>query len=723
LLYIHLIVFIRYTHYYTHMIYPLKDLKKFLISLFLFSLLWMVSSCGGGGGTDAPTITQEGAGSSAISITVTPDKITLPINGSAPFTATVIGSTNTAVTWTFREGPVAGSITPDGVYTASGTPNVYHLIASSQADSSKSAVAIVTVVLPITITPAQVALLPNEPLTFEATVSGTTNPGVTWSIDESSGGSISPEGSYVAPAAEGTFHVRATSQADPSQSTAATVTVSASAPVGVVIQPEAAGLMFGGSITFKATVTGSMNPAVTWSIQEQAGGAVDQSGRYTAPHTEGTFNVMATSAADPSKSGVAAVTVTSPQSNGKIERVSVGINGQEPNAHSVFPFISGDGRYVAFESHATNLVSGDTNNQPDMFVYDRQTKTTRRISMGLGGQQGNGRSFGSKMNWDGQFIVFESDADNLVEGDTNHFQDVFMYDQVNGLMERISVNSAGEQGNSASQYAYISRDGRFVAFTSFASNLVDGDTNKVTNPISDIFVRDRQTKTTTRVSVGPNGLQADGSSWCPSISDDGRFVSFVSLASNLVPGDTNNAADVFVHDRQTGTTSRVSVGPNGQQQNLGATDAKMSGNGLFVAFASEASNLVEGDTNGVGDLFVHDLANHVTSRVSVHTNGTQGNQISYDARISADGNYVTFDSDASNLVDNDTNGFRDVFVHDRQKRTTTRLSPSAGGEKGGVSEANRISADGRFVTFRSEAANLVVGDENKHADIFVAAVP
>lgn len=442
-------------------------------------------------------------------------------------------------------------------------------------------------------------------------------------------------------------------------------------------------------------------------------------GIYTAPHTEGTFHVVASSAADPAKKGIAAVTVA-PLNGAAIERVSVDSNGAEANDFSLRLFISGDGRHVAFESYATNLVPGDTNGWVDMFVHDRQTKITRRISVDSSGAQANNISFGSKIDWDGRYILFESEASNLVPGDTNGFPDVFVYDQNTGQVERISVDSAGQQGNSASEYSYISRDGRYVAFLSYASNLVPGDTNNA----SDIFVRDRVTGETSRVSVSSEGVQADQHNFCPSISDDGRYISFVSYATNLVPGDTNGVPDIFVHDRQTHTTQRVSVDSNGLQADLGSSDAKISGNGRYVAIAAEATNLVPGDTNRVGDLFLYDLVTRTTTLVSVSSKGVQGNKKSFDARISADGRYVSFDSDATNLVEGDTNGKRDVFVHDRLTGKTTRLSLSAAGAQGnGMSEASRLSADGRYVAFRSEAGNLVGHDTNRAADIFVASIP
>jgi Tol biopolymer transport system component len=172
-----------------------------------------------------------------------------------------------------------------------------------------------------------------------------------------------------------------------------------------------------------------------------------------------------------------------------------------------------------------------------------------------------------------------------------------------GTTARVSLGPNGVQGNSYSFSPALSADGRFVAFESEASNLVPGDTNGE----RDVFVHDRQAGTTERVSVRRDGVQVRGSSYRPALSADGRFVAFVSRVHTLVPGDTNNKADVFVRDRRTGTTERVSVGPNGVQGNGRSDFPTLSADGRFVAFESEASNLGPGDTNDAGDVFVRTL--------------------------------------------------------------------------------------------------------------------
>jgi Tol biopolymer transport system component len=200
-------------------------------------------------------------------------------------------------------------------------------------------------------------------------------------------------------------------------------------------------------------------------------------------------------------------------------------------------------------------------------------------------------------------VAFQSDAANLVTGDTNGMWDVFMHDRETGTTTRASVGIRGAQGSASSLYAAISADGRWVAFESSASTLVTGDTNDTW----DVFMHHRETRTTTRVSVGPGGVQGDDRSGWAAISADGRRVAFYSSASNLVAGDTNGMWDVFVHDRETGTTTRVSVGPAGAEGNDHSNRPAISADGRSVAFWSSAGNLVTGDTNGVPDAFVHEV--------------------------------------------------------------------------------------------------------------------
>ena len=407
-----------------------------------------------------------------------------------------------------------------------------------------------------------------------------------------------------------------------------------------------------------------------------------------------------------------------------ITRVSVDSAGNQANSFSLVPSISADGRFVAFSSDASNLVPGDTNNSSDIFVRDLSTNTTTRVSVDSAGNQGNGGSSVPSISADGRFVAFNSNATNLVPGDTNNRSDIFLRDLLTNTTTRVSVDSAGNQGNGGFLLAVfipsISADGRFVAFASFVPNLVPGDTNDS----ADIFVRDTLTNTTTRVSLDSAGNQGNGGSFGgssdPSISANGRFVAFASEASNLVPGDTNASDDIFLRDLSTNTTTRVSVSGASNPGNGDSSNPSISADGRFVTFSSKASNLVPGDTNNKEDIFVRDLSTNTTTNISVSGAGNQGNGDSGFSSISADGRFVAFSSEASNLVPGDTNNKEDIFVRDLSTNTTIRVSISdAGNEGNGLSYIPSISADGRFVAFSSDAANLVPGDTNSR-DIFVA---
>ena len=424
---------------------------------------------------------------------------------------------------------------------------------------------------------------------------------------------------------------------------------------------------------------------------------------------------------------------------GTTQRVSVDSAGDEGNGESESPAISADGRYVAFDSFASNLVLQDTNGRDDVFVHNRQTGVTQRVSLSSAGAQGNSDSAHPALGGDGRYVAFDSNATNLVLNDTNVRVDVFVRDRDTDTTERASLSSAGAQGNDTSWYPAISADGRYVAFRSFASNLVSGDTYLCTPPVGpqynceDIFVRDRQAGTTVRVSVSSAGAQANNGSWDSAISGDGRYVAFASDASNLVAGDTNSVGDIFVHDRDTDqdgifdeagaiSTTRVSVDSAGAQSDGDSYYAAINADGRYVAFASAATNLLSGagDTNGHFDVFVRDRQTSTTIRVSVDSAGTESNGDSFYPAISSNGISVAFRSAATNLVYGDTNAVEDIFLHGLQTGATERVSTAGGGAQGdGASTAPAVSGSGRYVAFESEATNLVPDDTNDVADVFV----
>ena len=341
-------------------------------------------------------------------------------------------------------------------------------------------------------------------------------------------------------------------------------------------------------------------------------------------------------------------------------RVNVDPFGGDANDESYDPAISADGRFVAFFSYASNLVAGDSRNR-DVFVRDVVAGVTEIVSVDSSGVRGDSDSFPAAISADGRFVAFSSFASNLVTGDTNGIPDIFVHDRQTGATERVSIDSSGGQAQGGSGYGYpsaISSDGQVIAFLSDATNLVPGDTNGVT----DVFVHDRGSGLTERVNVDSAGIQADDASNDLALSGDGRVVAFHSWASNLVSGDTNQSSDVFVHDRQTGLTDRVSVDSSGAEASGFSYFPFISDDGNLVGFSSDASDLVSNDTNNATDAFVHDRTTGVTERISVDSTGAQGNGGSAGAAISDDGQTVVFSSYASNFVPNDGNDSYDVFV-------------------------------------------------------------
>lgn len=418
--------------------------------------------------------------------------------------------------------------------------------------------------------------------------------------------------------------------------------------------------------------------------------------------------------------------------SGDIVRLSTASDGTQGDSNSYSPSTSAGGRYVAFGSEAATLVLGDTNGARDIFVHDASGGTTTRVSVDSYGAQSNGASSYPSTSSDGRYVVFSSVASNLVSGDTNGSSDVFVRDTVANTTKRVSVayNGAQSNGNSGGENrgVAISDDGRYVVFLSYASNLVSGDTNG----ISDIFVRDTVGNTTTLVSVGVGRMgraeAGNGSSEAGvSITADGRYVAFRSAASNLVAYDTNGAYDIFVRDTVESTTTRVSVktdGMGGTESNGNSGGAFISSGGRYVSFKSVASNLVAGDTNGSSDIFVRDMMANSTVRVSVASGGAQSDGGVGASSISSDGRYVTFKSSSANLVSGDTNGVTDIFVHDMQTGVVTRVDVAADGTQGnGKSYGASISGDGRYVTFTSYSSNLVAGDSNGAWDIFRTTNP
>ncbi len=398
---------------------------------------------------------------------------------------------------------------------------------------------------------------------------------------------------------------------------------------------------------------------------------------------------------------------------GNTLRASVGAAGvQATGGNSEYPSISGDGRYVAFQSFAGNLVTDDTNAGWDVFVRDLVSGTTTRVSVASDGTQGAPHSDSPSISSDGRYVAFQSTAGNLTSPDPAGL-DVFRHDRTTG--ETVLVSVATGTGSSDGAKPSVSADGRYVAYEGYGAGNVPDDTNGQ----HDIFVRDMVSNTTTRVSVPSGGGQATGgNSDSASISADGRYVVFQSSANNLVSGDTNGKQDIFIHDRDSNTTTRLDGNGLADSQ----TPA-ISGEGRYVAFHT-AKGLVPADTTGGFDMYLHDRTTGTYVLMSkAHDTGAAAGASNRPA-ISSDGRYVAYDSLAFNIIPGDTNDLRDIFVFDRVNGTNQRVSVDSagnqgiGGDIGETFTGPAISSDGVFIAFPSDRTNLVSGDTNGLRDVF-----
>lgn len=293
---------------------------------------------------------------------------------------------------------------------------------------------------------------------------------------------------------------------------------------------------------------------------------------------------------------------------GEADCVSVSSDGIYGNARSNNPYITPDGRFIAFSSWADNLVEGDTNGVEDIFVHDSITKVTERISVSSDGLQGNAGSFSPWLSSDGLWAVFSSGADNLVSGDQNQKSDVFLHDRLTGETSLLSI-SPGYAAPSVSPI--ISGDGNWIAFRSYPDNLPPNQVYPTT-----IYLRERRSNTAELITHYPKETRQSGWSRPPAISEDGRFVAFESYGV-MNPDDTNELLDIFVYDRETNTTALVSLASDGTQGNAGSYSPDISSDGRYVTFVSEADNLVQGDLNGYADILVHDRVTGRTTLISV----------------------------------------------------------------------------------------------------------
>jgi Tol biopolymer transport system component len=409
--------------------------------------------------------------------------------------------------------------------------------------------------------------------------------------------------------------------------------------------------------------------------------------------------------------------------------VVVGPPIEQGNANSSQPQISADGRFVVFTSEATNLLKSPTLGRA-IFIRELESGVVTLVSSSSAGEEGNGDSESPSVSADGRYVVFESGASDLVEGDVNescisaggtntNCMDVFMKDTQSGATTLVSSDSAGVQGDGHSQRPAISGDGRFVAFTSSSTSLVADDGNGA----ADIFIKDTRSGALEVVSSNAAWVPGNRESDLPSISTDGRFVAFKSLADDLVEGDVNGVADVYLKDIQTGAVALVSADAAGVPGNAasGFDSLAMSGDGRFVIFESEADDLVEGDVNGKRDVFLKDMQSGAIALVSTDTAGVQADDDSYTSvAVTTDGVMAFFSSNANNLVPGDTMNKPDLFRKNTQTGVIDIISTDSTGIFGdGASDSLSITPEGFLVVFSSDASNLIPEDTNNKTDIFL----
>jgi hypothetical protein len=397
---------------------------------------------------------------------------------------------------------------------------------------------------------------------------------------------------------------------------------------------------------------------------------------------------------------------------------------RQANAASSDPTVSESGQFVAFSSAATNLVPAKcTNGASHVFVRDRTAGTTTCVSLNTNDQQSNDDSFSPAISSDGQFVAFSSAANDLAAAKCNNgFRQIFIRDRTAGTTTCVSLNTNDQQSNDDSFSPAISSTAQFVAFDSRATNLAASRCN---NGFSHVFVRDRGTGTTTCVSVDSNGQQGNGDSFDASVSSDGRLVVFHSSATNLTNQCTNGNSQTFMHNLSTGKTTCISVDSDGNQSDGNSDLPRITPNGLFVVFESDATNLASACNNSFAQIYVHDLTTKKTTCVSMDSHGIQGNSDSFQPSISSDGHLVAFASVATNLTTIQCiNGNNHVFVRNRtEKKTTCASGIGRRNTENGDSVSPSISGSGNLVAFESNSTNLVSKDTNGFSDIFAHVLP
>lgn len=404
-----------------------------------------------------------------------------------------------------------------------------------------------------------------------------------------------------------------------------------------------------------------------------------------------------------------------------ISLASVTSTGSLGNARSedVWQSITANGRYVVINSRATNMVPGVTDHKAHLYVRDLKTGKIALADVSDSGAVGNGDSFGGTISADGRYVAFTSAAANLVPHDTAKYFDVFVRDLVAKKTYRISTAWNGQNGNAMSFRAEISGNGQYVAFTSLATNLLPG----LTSHGSIAYVYDMATKKLADASVNSSGVQANSDAQAPTISHNGRYVGYSSRATNLSPGATDGRWNVYVRDMVRHVTILASAGasnvhssaelPITAQGSLGST---LSPDGRYIAFGA----WIQKPTGPDLGLFMHDMATGKTERVDVSSSGTPADGMTFFlCSISSGGRYLAFASQATNLVPAKTNGTWNIYIRDLKSGSTRLISVGVGGAvSNGESAYPAISADGSTVVFISAASNLVPGGTGGQMNVF-----
>lgn len=407
---------------------------------------------------------------------------------------------------------------------------------------------------------------------------------------------------------------------------------------------------------------------------------------------------------------------------GTPELISAASDGSPGNANSYEGAVTPNGRFVAFDSRASNLHADATGAVSQVFVRDLQTGEIELISASADGVAGNGHSYNPCISANGRYVLFESGSDNLVTPDANGAEwDVYLYDRKTGEMRIVSESEAGVQGDGDSRIYgnSLTPNGRLAVFTSAATNLVPG----ADNGFRQIYVKDLRKGTVTLVSVDGAGNEGDNTSNWPSLSPNGKWAAFQSLATNLVPPDTNSDNDILVADLRHGTLARATVGHDGSEADGGGSaEPAISNNGKIVVFYSSATNLVPGDDNGQEDVFLRDLGRGTTTRLSERSDGVETNGTSYEACLTSSGKIVVYYTNATNLDPDLAMPNGGFFLYDVKHGTNTPILLGPGGAALDGSPYVwpwSLTPTGNWLLFATEATQFTTGNTGGYWQVYL----